>query len=31
MSILERVAKYHKDWVELAEVFDKDWADDIVQ
>jgi DNA-directed RNA polymerase specialized sigma24 family protein len=30
-SILERVAKYHKDWVELASVFDKDWAEDIVQ
>jgi DNA-directed RNA polymerase specialized sigma24 family protein len=30
-SILERVAKYHSDWVELAAVFDKDWADDIVQ
>jgi len=31
MEILERVAKYHKDWVELAEVFDKDFAEDIVQ
>lgn len=31
MGILERVAKYHKDWVELASIFDKDMADDIVQ
>jgi DNA-directed RNA polymerase specialized sigma24 family protein len=31
MGILEKVAKYHKDWVELASVFDKDMADDIVQ
>jgi DNA-directed RNA polymerase specialized sigma24 family protein len=31
MEILERVAKYHNDWVELAEVFDKDFAEDIVQ
>jgi hypothetical protein len=31
MGILERVAKYHNDWVELAAVFDKDWAEDIVQ
>jgi DNA-directed RNA polymerase specialized sigma24 family protein len=29
--VLEKVAKYHKDWVELAKLFDKDWADDIVQ
>ena len=31
MGILERVAKYHKDWIELAAVFDKDFAEDIVQ
>ena len=31
MGILEKVAKYHKDWIELASVFDKDFADDIVQ
>jgi DNA-directed RNA polymerase specialized sigma24 family protein len=32
MEILERVAKYqYQDWVELAEVFDKDFAEDIVQ
>lgn len=30
-SILERIAKYHNDWVELAEVFDKDFAEDVVQ
>lgn len=31
MGILERVAKYHKDWVELAAIFDKDMAEDMVQ
>ena len=31
MGILNEVAKYHKDWVELAAVFDKDFAEDIVQ
>jgi hypothetical protein len=31
MNILNQVAKYHNDWVELAAVFDKDWAEDIVQ
>ena len=31
MGILEQVAKYHKDWVELASIFDKDMAEDIVQ
>ena len=31
MDILTKVAKYHKDWVELASIFDKDMADDIVQ
>jgi DNA-directed RNA polymerase specialized sigma24 family protein len=31
MGILEKVAKYHNDWLELAEVFDKDWSEDIVQ
>jgi len=30
-NVLEKIAKYHKDWVELAEVFDKDYAEDIVQ
>lgn len=30
-NILERIAAYHNDWVELAEVFDKDWAEDLVQ
>lgn len=30
-NILEKVAVYHKDWIELAEVFDKEWAEDIVQ
>jgi len=31
MSLLERVAKYHKDWIELAAIFDKDMAEDMVQ
>jgi len=31
MGILDKIAVYHKDWVELAEVFDKDWAEDLVQ
>jgi DNA-directed RNA polymerase specialized sigma24 family protein len=31
MGILERVAKYHKDWIELAAIFDKDMAEDVVQ
>lgn len=30
-NILERIAAYHNDWVELAEVFDKDWSEDLVQ
>ena len=30
-NVLEKIAKYHKDWVELAEVFDEDYAEDIVQ
>jgi len=30
-TILNQVAKYHSDWVELAAVFDKDFAEDIVQ
>ena len=31
MGVLEKVAQYHSDWVELAKLFDADWADDIVQ
>lgn len=31
MDILERVAQQHKDWVEMASIFDEDIAEDLVQ
>lgn len=30
-NILTKISKYHNDWVELASIFDKNWAEDIVQ